>query len=108
MYVDKRHKNMQYLFFSSASSTGGKPAVKLSYPVLQRVDRNYADDPLSRSVSQEDVNEGNDLECLAQPHRVGKNATKAVRTVKSLQRLDDIVEQKAYTTNLGRRRWKVS
>lgn len=43
---------------------------------------------VSLSIPQQDVNKGDNLQCLAQPHAVCKDAAKATATLISLQRFN--------------------
>lgn len=52
------------------------------------------------SIFQEDVNEGDDLQCLTQPHAVSKNAPKAAAGLIPLQRLNEVIIEKPDSPNL--------
>lgn len=55
---------------------------------------------MSLSVPQQDVNEGDDLQCLAQPHAVCKDAAKTTAGLIPLQRLDEVIIEKPDSPNL--------
>lgn len=59
------------------------------------------------SVLQKDVNEGNDLQCLAQPHTVSKDATKATAGLIPLQGLNEVIVEKPDSPNLGEKEMNV-
>lgn len=65
--------------------------------------RNNSQDSVSLSIPQQDVNEGNDLQCLAKPHAVSEDATKTTAALVTLQRLNQVIIQKPDAANLGKR-----
>lgn len=51
-------------------------------------------------VSEQDVDEGDDLQRLAQAHAVGQDAAKAVAAAEALHRLHQVVIQEADSADL--------
>ncbi len=62
--------------------------------------RNNGQHSVSLSIHQQDVNEGYDLQGLAQPHAVSEDAAKAAAGLIPLQRLDEVIIQKADSSDL--------
>lgn len=69
--------------------------------------RNNAQHSVSLSIPQQDVSEGNDLQCLAQPHAVSEDAAKATARFIPLQRLNEVVIEKPDSPNLKKEKTHV-
>lgn len=70
---------------------------------LRHGDSSYRDDGEHRvglCVPEEDVDEGDDLQRLAQAHAVGQDAAEAATAAESLQRLHQVVVQEADPAHL--------
>lgn len=55
---------------------------------------------VSLRVSEEDVDEGDDLQRLAEAHAVGQDASESAAVAEALHRLDQVVVQETDSTNL--------
>lgn len=62
---------------------------------------------MSLSISQEDVDEGNDLQRLAQSHAVCQDASKATTGLISFQRLNEIIIEEPDSPNLRKERRQI-
>lgn len=62
--------------------------------------RNNGQHSVSLSIPQQYVNEGNDLQGLAQPHAVSEDAPKATAGLIAFQRLDEVVIKKPDSPDL--------
>lgn len=51
-------------------------------------------------IPQQDVNEGNDLKCFAQPHAVSEDAAKATAGLIPLQGLNEVIVEKPDSSDL--------
>lgn len=76
--------------------------IELCQPVLKGVDGNDAEDRPGGGVAEQNVNEGDDLHGLAQPHVVSQYAAKALRFIEPSQRLHHIVVQESHSAYLVR------
>lgn len=55
---------------------------------------------MSLSIPQQDVGEGNDLQCLAQPHAVSEDAAEATAGLIPLQRLNEVIVEEPDSPDL--------
>lgn len=62
--------------------------------------RNNGQHSVSLGIHQQDVNEGNDLQGLAQPHAVSEDAPKATAGLIAFQRLDEVIIKKPDSPDL--------
>lgn len=53
--------------------------------------RNNSQHSVSLSVPQQDVNEGDDLQSLAQPHTMSEDAAETTAGLIPVQRLDEVI-----------------
>ena len=79
-----------------------KPVVELGQPVLDRVDRHDAEHLPAARARKEDVDEGDDLEGLAEPHAVRQDASESLAATEPLLRLNDVVVQEPDASDLMR------
>lgn len=72
---------------------------------IKRIDayRYDGEHGVSLGVSEQGVDEGDDLQCFAQAHAVSKDTAKSAAAAEPLQRLNQIVVQETDPTNLMRR-----
>lgn len=56
-------------------------------------------------VFEQDVDEGDDLQCFAKAHAVSENTAESAAAAKTLHRLHQVVVKEADSTDLRRRRW---
>lgn len=61
---------------------------------------------MSLGVSEQDVDEGDDLQRFAQTHAVGENTAESGAAAEALHRLHQVVVQETDSTNLKRKQRK--
>lgn len=85
----------------AAGRAGRQPHVELVDPVLEGVDGNDDEDGPGTGVSEEDVDERDDLQCLAETHAVRQDAPETRTRLETFQRLNNVVVEEPYATNLS-------
>jgi len=77
-----------------------QPHVELVDPVHESVDGDYDERGACVRVTNEDVYEWDDLDGLPETHAVSEDAAEAVARLEPVQRLNEIVVEKAYPSYL--------